>query len=177
MLGLWDRWNATAVPSAYGLSDTYLLGAEWLAPCSLIEDWGCGRCFFRECVKPVADYIGIDGSGPCADLIADLREYRSAVPGLFMRHVLEHNYEWERVLANAVASFTQRMFLVIFTPVAEETHEIAFAEDPGVPDLAFAPGDLEAHFDGIGWTKETMDSPTQYGTETVYRLIKGGRHD
>lgn len=177
MIGLWDRWNATDEPQPYGLSDTYWLGAEWLAPCSLIEDWGCGRGYMRTLIEP-RRYRGLDGSdSPWTDVVADLRYYRTATPGLFMRHVLEHNYGWRDVLENAVASFTQRMFLAIFTPPATTTTEIAFAEDPGVPDIAFNPADLEGYFDGVGWTKEALRTPTQYGAEVVYRLIKGNREE
>jgi hypothetical protein len=46
-----------------------------------------------------------------------------------MRHILEHNYEWARVLDNALASFTQRMALILFTPERETTQEIAFQHD------------------------------------------------
>ena len=106
MLGLWDRWNATEEPTPYGLSDTYRLGAEWLATCSLVEDWGCGRGYLRTLIEPER-YRGIDGSGPHADVTHDLLSYRSYVPGIFMRHVLEHNYGWTYVLANAVESFSR----------------------------------------------------------------------
>jgi hypothetical protein len=176
VLGVWDRWNATTETEPYGMSDTYRLGAEWLLPCSLVEDWGCGRGFLRNFI-PRARYRGLDGSPPWADYIVDLTTYRSTVPGIFIRHVLEHNREWEAILANAVASFTQRMALILFTPVSSSTVEIAWSDDLGVPDIAFAPGDIEAAFDGLGWTKETMTSPTQYGVETIYRVIRGNREE
>ena len=54
-----------------------------------------------------------------------------------MRHILEHNYEWARILDNALASFTERMALILFTPEQEVTEEIAFRSDVGVPDIAF----------------------------------------
>ena len=54
-------------------------------------------------------------------------QYRSSVPGIFMRHILEHNYEWARVLDSALASFTQRMALI--TPERATTQEIAFQHD------------------------------------------------
>jgi hypothetical protein len=46
-----------------------------------------------------------DSSPRCAEVV-DLAHYRSNVPGIFMRHILEHNYEWARILDNALASFT-----------------------------------------------------------------------
>jgi hypothetical protein len=78
--------------------------------------------------------------------VVDLVQYRSSVPGIFMRHILEHNYEWARVLDNALASFTQRMALILFTPEREATQEIAFQHDVGVPDIAFRLADITDRF-------------------------------
>jgi hypothetical protein len=65
-------------------------------------------------VIPADRYRGIDGipSPRCAEFV-DLVQYRSSVPWIFMRHILEHNYEWARVLDNALASFTQRITLIL----------------------------------------------------------------
>ena len=84
--------------------------------------------------------------------------------------VLEHNHAWSKVLENAVASFTERMALIIFTPPATETHQIGYVEEIGVPDIAFAREDLEAHFDGCTWTVDTLTTSTFYRTETVIYL-------
>lgn len=172
MLGKWDRWYAgLSEPTAYGSTVTYEMGAKFLDGLS-VEDWGCGKGWMRTLIPPER-YRGIDGShSPFADQIADLTEYRSQTPGLFMRHVLEHNYSWRRVLENAVASFTERMVLVIFTPFGDITREIAYADDPGVPDISFRLRDLAVIFADfeISWTSETIPSDTQYETETVFYL-------
>ena len=63
-----------------------------------------------------------------------------------MRHILEHNYKWARVLDNALASFTQRITLILFTPERETTQQIAFQSEVGVPDIAFQPADITDRF-------------------------------
>lgn len=173
MLGKWDHWyNGLTEPTAYGSTETYVLGANFLEDCSLVEDWGCGKGWLRTLI-PLERYRGIDGSNsPFADEIVDLTTHRSTTPGLFMRHVLEHNYGWRRILENAVASFTERMVLVIFTPLTDITREIAFTDDIGVPDISFALNDLTDVFADIdiSWQAETLKTDTQYGVETVFYL-------
>lgn len=174
-LGKWDRWYELLGPSPdpqpYGdTSPTYAIAAEFLASCSSIEDWGCGKGWMRTLVG--ADrYVGVDGSrSPFADVVADLAEYRSSVDGIVLRHVLEHDYRWSEILANAVASFRRRLAVILFTPPAAVTHEIAWNDDPGVPDLAFRLDDLVAAMpdDVAVIDLSTIDSPsTQYHTETV----------
>jgi hypothetical protein len=110
-------------PYIYGDETTYRMGAEFLKDCSLVEDWGCGRGGLRKFVPPERYRgvdIGIDSvpqQNPFAHEQVDLIQYRSTVPAIFMRHVLEHNFRWREILANAAASFTERFVLVIFTPV------------------------------------------------------------
>ncbi|HVC67579.1 MAG TPA: hypothetical protein VND44_08300 [Acidimicrobiales bacterium] len=168
-------------PRAYDDSVTYRLGAEFLSGCETVEDWGCGLGWMRNFV-PADRYIGVDGSySRFADRLVDLETYTSNAPGIFMRHILEHNYGWERILQNALASFGERFVLVTFTPYGETTREIAFHDDPGVPDISFAKDDLTRHFAGLTWRDETHATDTQYGTETIYFIERpprsaSGRH-
>lgn len=175
MLGKWDNWYKDLIaPQPYGNTETYRLGAEWLEECETVEDWGCGKGWLRHFIDSTR-YRGIDGSvSPFADEIVDLREYRSNVSGIFMRHVLEHNYDWKKILENAIFSFTDRMVLILFTPPNSETKEIAFSKDPGVPDIAFRLEDLMLIFDkaNISYSYEILSTNTQYGTETVFYLVK-----
>lgn len=176
-LGRWNRWYGLlgTDPEPYGLSVTYQMGADWLADCAVVEDWGCGKGWMRQYVQPPERYRGVDGSNtPFADEIVDLAVYRSRMPGVFMRHVLEHERRWWLVLANALASAEQRLALVLFTPLGEETREIAFAPDPGVPDISFRLTDLTDPIGAAGftWSAETLSSPTQYGTETILRCAR-----
>jgi hypothetical protein len=172
-LGKWDRWYAGVTePEAFGDTSTYELGAKYLARCRTVTDWGCGKGGMRLFVKPDR-YRGVDGSvSPFVDEIVDLAEYTEQSEGIFMRHVLEHDYRWRDILANACAAFTKRLVLVLFTPPADETHEIAFADDPGVPDIAFCIGDLAEFFEPFKWRHETLATATQYGTETIFYVAR-----
>lgn len=175
-LGKWDRWYAGLTePQPYGDTPTYEMGAEFLAPCEMVEDWGCGKGWFRRFRRD--GYSGVDGSwSPFADVVADLVTYRSSVPGVFMRHVLEHNYDWAAILDNAVASFTERMVLVTFTPFSDRTHEITFAPDPGVPDMSFRLSDLTDRFGDATWRCEELQTATQYGVEAIF-FLERAPHD
>lgn len=173
MRGRWDKYHEHAQPQPYGDPSTYDLGARWLRSCDWVEDWGCGLGWARF-YFPSWRYRGIDGSqGPAVDEIVDLTTYRSEVPGIFMRHVLEHNPEWSKVLDNAVASFTHRMALILFTPMADRTHQIAWNAGYEVPDISFSAKDLESKFpDGVDFRVEDRRTSSQYGTERIYYLEK-----
>ena len=172
VLGRWDNWYAGLdKPAPYGDTATYQAAADWLAGCSLVEDWGCGKGWMSRFIPPER-YRGVDGSQtPYAAEIADLTTYRSSVAGIVMRHVLEHNNDWRAILENALASATSRLAVVLFTPLVPATREIAFSDLVGVPDLAFRLTDLTDVIDAAGWswTAETMDTATQYGAETMLR--------
>lgn len=174
-LGKWSRWyQGVKEPQPYGDTVTYRLGADWLKDCETIEDWGCGKGWFSKFVSKDR-YRGVDGShSPFADEIVDLVFYSSNVQGIMMRHVIEHNYEWKKVLINALESFSKRMVLVLFTPLTDETREIYFNVDPGVPDISFAEKDLIELFQiyGISYRSEYVENHTNYGGETIYYLEK-----
>jgi hypothetical protein len=172
-VGRWSKlYKDIDQPRAYDDDQSYHLAAAFLKDCPLVEDWGCGLGWMRTVLGPDR-YRGVDGTEtPFADEVVDLVTYRTSVPGLFMRHVIEHNYEWAKILDNAIASFTDRMVLIIFTPFVEETHEIAFNSGPGVPDMAFRREDLTERFHGCTWEVEEIESGTQYGVEAIFYLTK-----
>lgn len=171
-----DKWNTSykslTTPEPYGDTITYRLGARWLSSCEVVEDWGCGAGWFKQFCKTI--YIGIDGSNtPFANKKVDLVTYHSRVDGIFMRHVLEHNHEWQSILENALRSFEKRMCLILFTPLSDETHVIA--TNPGyanVPDISFSMNELETIFrkHNVNYTHETFITETQYKTETIIYL-------
>lgn len=179
--GKWDSWYPTETPRPFGNTPSYEKGAEYLGDCELVEDWGAGAGWFSTFIEK-GRYRGVDGSQtPFAAEIADLTEYRSEVPGIFMRHVLEHNFEWQKILDNALASFTERMCLVLFTPMSENgTHDTEFEDPPGVPNLSFALADLTDRMEaaGVKWTVEPLGNSIPYGlqdpilqgTETLFLL-------
>ena len=158
----------------YGDDTTYVSGMAFLDGHGGIEDWGCGFAHAKAFVRK-SQYTGLDGSSGFADRIVDLTTWRSTADCIFMRHVLEHNTQWKAILGNALASFTKRMVLVVFTPYAETTRVIATTTGMTaipVPDIAFSPDELRACFAGIRYREESVRTDTQYGIEHVFYLEK-----
>lgn len=85
-----------------------------------VEDWGCGLGGFKLFLRPEQRYLGVDGSkSPFADRLVDLVDYRCDPDAVHLRHVLEHNPKWDRILDNALKSFRKQMVLSLFTPRQE----------------------------------------------------------
>ena len=173
-LDKWERWYTDSnyqVP--YGDTVSYFLAEDWLRGMP-VQDWGCGFAWFKK--VHYGGYIGIDGTpSQWCDIVKDLTEYKSSSPGILLRHVLEHNHDWEKVLDNAVASFTKRLCIVLFTPIVDETKVLV--EDVcglGVPDIAFNLDDILSRL-GCQFFVDTMTSGSIYGVETVIRAMKSTR--
>src|SRR5882672_11058055 len=127
-----------------------------------VEDWGCGKGGFSHFC--LGKYLGIDGS----DTPFAIR----------IRHVLEHNYDWEAILAGAVESFQKKLCLILFTPFAAETRELSHNREVGIdaPNLSLARADIEAHFDGLSWRLiPDIRTPSQFGIEHVYLVWRGDK--
>lgn len=176
MLGKWDGWyiNVKQMGSfRYGNTVTYQFAEEFLKGLA-VEDWGCGTGGFKRI--HLGPYVGVDGSKtPFVDKIADVREYKSKVEGIMMRHVLEHNLDWSKVLHNAVESFQKRFCLVLFTPFTDQTQVIAQNKKHGVdvPDISFNKQDLQGYFKGLKWRlEENVASKTFYNLEHIYYVQK-----
>jgi len=178
-VGKWaERYRSIIESFPYGDDTTYIKGAEYLKDLRCVEDWGCGAGWFRTFI-PAGRYRGIDGSqSRFADITVDLTEYRSQAEGLFLRHVLEHNESWQLILENAMASFTQRMVLVLFTPFSDTTTVLAQYEIPGspgmfVPDISFSREDITSRLNGCAWhLQENLHTDTEYGVEHVFYITK-----
>ena len=175
MLNKWTNWYSANrfTKIKYGDVLTYKLASEFLKECDNLEDWGCGTGRFRDFYK--GKYLGIDGTNnPFVDKVADLREYRSKPQGILLRHVLEHNVDWEKVLENAIVSFNKKLCIIIFTPFGDKTREISQNKKYGVdvPDISFKRQDIENKFQGLVWSCETIKTKSAYGIETVYYLEK-----
>lgn len=178
--GLYE--NVPAEPSAFifGDTETYKYGAEFLADCATVEDWGTGAGGFKR-YRP--DAIGVDGSlTPHADRIANLEDYMSKSEGIFIRHVLEHNRNWKVILKNAMASATKKLALVTFVPLKEgRTEEWYSGTDRNreggidVRNLSLSKDDLLSVIIAGGCGKiamKTIRSDTAYGAETVICVTK-----
>lgn len=164
-------WLYSSHQIRYGGDDlSYRKAAEFLDD-GPVEDWGCGAAYAKRFFK--CHYTGIDGAPGFADKVADLRTYTSTTNGILVRHVLEHNLEWERILVNALAS-ARKVALVIFTPFGNKTKQIAWNSGYEVPDISFRKEDLTRHF--AAYREETFKSVTQYGQETVFYIYtRGGK--
>src|SRR5919109_991423 len=171
-VGKWADWyERRREPWPYGDTTSYEIGAAWLERCAFVEDWGCGAGWLRTLVPPHR-YRGIDGtSSAFCDEVVDLVAYRSRVPAVFMRHVLEHDDNWQQILDNAVPSFTERMALILFTPERAVTEAIAYEPHIGVPDIAFRLADITDRFPkDVTFTVQRISSATHYGGETILLL-------
>lgn len=151
--------------------ETYEGPISWLLEtCESIEDWGCGMAWGRKYAE--GRYRGVDGSPAAAefaDEICDLRDYHSDVDGIFMRHILEHNWDWDVLLKNVMGSFRKRFVLVLFTPFSDVTHPL---QPLGLIDMSFARGDLVKFFEGCSVREETVQTKTQYGLEHIFYVEK-----
>jgi hypothetical protein len=168
MIGRWDYQGLEQFP--YDDDTTYKKGMAFIDGHGTIEDWGCGTAYAKRFVTE-SIYIGIDGSqSRFTDKVVDLREYTSNTDCIFMRHVLEHNYDWKKVLANAVSSFKKRMVLIIFTPFTNRTQQVASWS--GIPDIAFRKEDLTRFFSQFDYAEESLETCTQYKTEHIFYIKK-----
>ena len=177
----WDSFYN--VPPEFILTPSHECAAEFLEDCYTIQDWGCGVKHFggylKDCFPHKFSYLGIDGSfSSGTDIVADLTTFKTAPPeGIFMRHVLEHNYEWKKILSNALGSFSKKFCLAIFTPFHNEeteTQTLAINNEFGnVPDLSFKRGLIEKYIVShkLEYIFSEHSSPnTQYGIEYVYKI-------
>lgn len=156
-------------PRQFGDELTYKLVAEFLEPCSTVEDWGAGSGWLRQYLGEDVKYKAVDGSESSgADVVADLAEYRAKPrrQGIVLRHVIEHNERWAEILDNAAASFTKRLIVVIHTPAVERTEVVG--RDLGLPLIAFSVADILEHLPGA--THEEVRTKSRYGAEQVYRV-------
>jgi hypothetical protein len=176
MTDAWAPWyRGLDGPQPYGEVTSYHIAADFLADCETVEDWGCGKGYFST-LRP--DVLGVDGTKtPFSDVVTDLKRYRSEADGVLLRHVLEHNYGWQFILDNAIATARKKLCIILFTPCTEETfaQEIAFTEELGVPDISFSLEQLKPRFHEFAVTVEHIKSNTQYGEETIIRATRATR--
>lgn len=173
------KWNYDGLGKVhYGHHETYEQPAAWFDEIGgTLEDWGCGCAVMKEYVKK-CKYVGIEGSkNEYADRCdVELADYISSPDCLFMRHVIDHNIEWRKILTNALNSFKRRMVLVIFHDPGPET-KVLFRHSspkfPGVPDLQFALHDLYSliipYLVKVRLVQKNSESPNN---ETAFYLEK-----
>lgn len=172
--GRWDEvYSKIDRKFKYGDNISYEIGASWLKSCKNVEDWGCGGGWFSE-VCPT-NVIGVDGSNSIfADRVCDLTQYTSNVEGIFMRHVLEHNIEWYKILKNLMSSFTERAFISVFTPFTFGDSSILLKENEGsfkgIPDLALPMDLFMSQISNYIVEYNMITSKSIYGVEYLFKL-------
>lgn len=173
-VGKWKRnYEGLSEIKTYADETSYKLAAEFLSDVAEVEDWGCGSGGFRLFCK--AAYIGVDGTeNPFVDKVVDLAAYTSNPEGILLRHVLEHNPAWKKILDNALHSFGKKLCIVVFTPFAKETKVIKYYKKMDVVDISFKRDDLIRHFDSLAWSsEEDLKTDSQYGIEHMFYIERG----
>lgn len=175
---LYGPWDYRTQKQQWPYDDTasYRIVADWLDHPGVVEDWGCGTAWARQFFKQ-ADYIGIDGAwSQWCRIQADLRTYRSMVPRVMMRHVLEHNADWRTIAANFALSWTERAAIVFFIPPQPEEQDTGGPDWP-VPDIAVSGPEVASLLDPMGDVRfEYVDlqyppeNTIQWGWEGVWLL-------
>ena len=160
----WNGWYSSLSQDSmgsfrYGETLTYEKAAEFLKDCKTIEDWGCGAGgFLRYCPNA----IGVDGSDTpfATKKFIDLCNYTTDVEGINIRHVFEHNYEWSKVLDNALKSASKKIAITMFIPLGDDTKELAHNKAHGVdvPDMLIS-------------EKEFMEIVNKYSPKSIIREI------
>lgn len=167
-----NKWNYQGLSEAsYGQEIVYQKAAQFLG--DTVEDWGCGTGWAKRYFR---NYRGIDGSLssfiPNPKDLIDLVYYTSQAENILLRQVLEHNYEWRKILENAVKSFQKKLCITIHTPIKEETQEI-FLNDLNVPDIAFKREDILDYLKDFKVFEEFVPTaPFEYGEEWIIYVEK-----
>lgn len=182
-VGKWDGWyselDPNGKPHAYKFSETetYNIAAEFLSDCETIEDWGVGAGgFLNHCPKA----IGVDGSDTPFAIKkgVDLCTYVSECEGVHLRHVLEHNYEWTKILENALKTASKKICITFFIPLNEgDTIELAHNRDHGVdvPDLSISRDEFDsivANYKPESIDVDILETKTGYEVEIVCKITK-----
>lgn len=147
----------------YGIEETYKKAAAYL-DVGPVEDWGCGKAYARRFFSQ--PYKGVDGTPDGCDAVVDLAKYTSNTHGILMRHVLEHNFDWEQILKNALAS-ADHLAIIICTDFSDQTH-LLYIDQFGIPIFSFRKEDLTKHFPH--WEEEvvTGEGQGQRCSETIF---------
>lgn len=116
VLGKWSGWKDTE-PIQLGSLKSYQDMVTWLDGYGDIADWGGGTGFAQYFVKQ-SRYCVLDGSiSKLSHVLIDLAHCDVSSECIMLRHVLEHNYNWQAILRNVVKNFTRRAAVAISTPL------------------------------------------------------------
>lgn len=167
--GRWD-YSDLKEPRRFGPETTYKLAMDFLADCREVEDWGCGCGYSRQFCR--TNYIGVDGSpSTWTDRVADLESYVSQPEGILLRHVLGHNFNWEKILGNALQSFTKKLVVVCFLELKDRD---VIVESPNpdanvkgsVPSIHLSRPKMNELLKGTKWY--SVEVPSKHPEEIFY---------
>lgn len=128
------KWWHGGPSTQFGLANSYMLAAAFLDGLPVVEDWGCGAGWARRYFLR-STYVGVDGSkSPHCDVVDDCRTRGTRPDGIMLRHVLEHNPQWVKLLTNALDKFKSRL-IVISHLATKPTSILVQNEDAGFPSI------------------------------------------
>jgi hypothetical protein len=171
-LNKWNEWHVRP-GFAYSETITHRLAADFLADCSVVEDWGSGVGQFKK-YRP--DAICVDGSDHATvDRKADLVGYVSKCDGIYMRSVLEWNDDWRQILNNAIDSAKKRICIIVAVPMRfySETLE-GRSKDLDVPVYSLGKVKLHTILQAACFATFFEEKKTEcsHGVETIFYATK-----
>ena len=175
MKGKWDYQTSPA--PVYGPPASYHAAAEFLDDYGrIVEDWGCGAAGARPFFKN-AKYIGVDGSPGFADVVDDLRTRSTSAWGILLRHVLEHNYDWAKILDLAAQSCRKLVIVFFLEPTPFTAMSMHGCNPNGVPNLHVSRILVDEILRAHGFTVSEMTilrgGVSPHTHEWILRAVKG----
>jgi hypothetical protein len=164
-----NKWNYDPEGEVcYGQEIVYQKARDFLG--DSVEDWGCGTAWAKRYFK---DYKGIDGSlSIYTKEVTDLIKYKSSVDNILLRQVLEHNYDWKKILDNAKRSFRKKLCITIHTSLSSKTNIVTTGEN-GIPDISFKKSDILNYLKEFKVSEEFVPTaPFEYGLEWIIYVEK-----
>lgn len=151
-----------------------------------LEDWGCGVCILGKYLRKDIEYLGVDGSpvnSPFKTVVSDLRNHKSTPDAVYIKHVLEHNPEWETILRNFLTSFKKLGMIIIFTPMSSTDKDVVLKsvfsgtnenkDHVDIPDISISKSKFEKildEYENITYTSSSTQWSSQYQVETIYHF-------
>ena len=164
-------WYSGPVPTPKGDPKSYDMAAEIFDGIK-VEDWGCGEGYFKYLYGTSTLSVD-DKDGAWTDKAVNFSSYTSQTPGILLRHMIEHRYDFRSIMANANKSFTEVLVLILFTPMDRKTRELAWNSGEGLPLISFSHADVRSFFPECRVTWKDIRSNTQFGHERVYTVRRG----
>lgn len=156
----------------FGDNISYEIGAKFIDGLAT-EDWGSGYGWFLTVHS--GPYIAVNNVPvmPWPEIIADLHDYTSNTPAIFLRAVLEHTPNWRKILNNAILSATEKIVLVVTTPDGDD-NIIKYIGNTEIPDIALPWKEIDETFLKNNWNFEKifLETKTHNGIDSIWLAQK-----